>query len=190
MKKLFITFILSLFSVFSVFADEDLFSFSAGLSTGVPIYGTSSINKKINQLDDKHRFIIGSMATININPVKQATFFTGADFLADFNWSDDDYVHFLHVAFPVGVKVYPGLEGFDLGLAYSLGFRADITKINNNKDHNIAAWSNGFKFFMEYNFAHCGTSKYYPTIGLSWNLMPRGMNDYDNLITFYILENF
>lgn len=190
MKKLLLIFITSILLLSSISAKESFVSFSAGLCSGIPFYGDSYITKKLNGIEDKKRIIIGSLVTINLNPIEQATFFTGADLLADFNWNDTKYFHFLNVGFPFGVKIYPNLGGFDFGLAYELGFRADLSKISNSKDHNIAAWSNGFKILTEYNFAHSGKSKYYPTIGLSWNLMPRGMNSYDNIITFYIAENF
>lgn len=190
MKKLF-SVLTVFFTILSFsFAYEDLFSFSAGISSGIPAYGRNSLKSEINMLNDKHRFIIGTMATVNLNPVEQATFFTGMDLLADFNWNSDGYLHFFHFSFPLGVKIFPGLKGFDFGLAYSLGFRTDVFKYNSIKTHDIAGWSNGFKLFAEYDFAHCGSSKYYPTIGLGWNMMPRGNHDYDNIVTIYLLANF
>lgn len=190
MKKIFLIFITLILFISSVSANEDLISFSAGISSGIPFYGDKNISSKINEIENKNRIIIGSLISVNIHPIEQATFFVGGDILADFNWNDKSYFHFLNVGFPLGIKIYPNLGGFDFGLAYELGFRADLSKINSYKDHNIAAWSNGFKIFAEYDFSHKGKSKYYPTLGLSWNLMPRGMNNYDNIITFYIEENF
>ena len=181
-----------LFLFNTAFAMEDLLSFSAGISSGIPVYGTNSLSNKIDFIENKHRVIIGSLFTINLNPYQQITFFTGGDILSDFNWnSDSEYAHCLHISFPLGVKIYPNLAGFNLGIAYALGFRADLSKTKGvGKDNNIAAWSNGFKFSAEYNFAHCGQSKFYPSIGLSWNLMPRGKKSYDNIFTFYVAENF
>lgn len=192
MKKYFCVFT-ALFIFFSNYlVAEDLFTFSAGLSTGFPAYEKKELAGKIDSINNKHRIIIGSLFTVNLNPYKQITFFTGSDILGDFNWnSDSEYAHCLHVAFPLGVKIYPNLKGFNFGIAYTLGFRADLSNTQlSGKETNIASWSNGFKILAEYNFAHEGKSKYYPSVGLSWNWMPRGNYTHDNIITFYIAENF
>lgn len=190
MKKLLCCLFVSI-SLFSIsFAKESLFSFSAGLSSGIPFYGSESVPENIAIINTDHRVIIGSLFNMNVNVIKQVSFFGGGDILADFNWKDKNYAHHLHVSFPLGIKVYPGIGGLDLGLSYNLGFRSDFSKTSTSKHSNIASWGNGFKFLIEYNFAHEGKSKYLPTIGCSWNLMPRGNYSYDNLVVFYIAENF
>ena len=190
MKKLLCSLIVIL-GIFSVsFAKENFVSFSAGLSSGIPFYGTDSVPESMNTINTDHRVIIGALTSININVIKQITFFGGGDILADFNWKDTSYAHHLHVSFPLGIKVYPGIGGLNLGLSYNLGFRSDFSKTISGKQSNIAAWGNGFRLSVEYNFAHEGKSKYLPSIGCNWNFMPRGNNSYDNLIVFYITENF
>lgn len=184
---------LSLLFIFfaGLFATEELLSFNAGLSSGIPFYSSGSLSEKSEEIDTDHRVIIGTFANINLNVIKQVTFFTGADIFTDFNWQGKQYANHLHMSFPLGVKIYPNLWGFDFGLAYTLGFRSDFLKNEErSKSNNIASWGNGFKFLMEYNFAHEGKSKYYPTLGCSWNFMPRGNYSYDNIIAFYIAENF
>lgn len=191
MKKLLCSLVL-LFSVLTgLIAKEGLISFNAGLSSGIPFYGSDALPEAAEKIDTQYRVIIGTFANININVIKQVSFFTGADLLADFNWQDKYYRNHLHMDFPLGFKIYPGLGGLDLGLAYTLGFRSDFLKSQSKgKSSNIASWGNGFKILIEYNFAHTGNSKYLPTIGCNWNLMPRGNNAYDNIITFYLAENF
>ena len=79
----------------------------------------------------------------------------------------------------------------NLGLAYTLGFRTDRIKTEKAGNHNgTTVWGNGFKFQVEYNFAHEGAYRYLPSIGGYWNLMPRGKNSYDNLIVMYIAVNY
>lgn len=192
MKKI-ISVIFTIFLLsFSVFSEEDLFSFSAGISSGIPIYGKKPFSEQTYQIEDKHRIILGTMFHINLNPYKQISFFTGTDVLSDFNFNfDSEHANSIHIGFPLGIKIYPNLKGFNMGIAYVLGFRADDIKTDvYGKDSYIAAWSNGFRFLAEYNFAHVGKSKYYPSIGLSWDYMPRGNYTKDNIITFYIAENF
>lgn len=224
MKKITCFFLLTVFATLFVFANEDLFSVTVGLSSGIPFYSenfsstatqaaanipttdenltsddstisenaqsTENNTETKTEIKTDKRVIIGSFASLNLNVVKQVTFFTGCDFLADFNWAENLYAHHLHLGFPLGFKIYPGLAGLNLGLAYVLGFRADFTKTSSDyKTKNATAWGNGFKFLAEYNFAHDGFSKYLPTIGCSWTYMPRGNYEKDNLLTFYLAAN-
>ena len=191
MKKLLCSLVL-LFTIFTgLIAKEGLVSFTAGITSGIPFYGSDSMHELAEKVDTDYRVIIGTFANINLNVIKQISFFTGADLLADFNWQGKQHKNHLHIDFPLGFKIYPGLGGLNIGLAYTLGFRSDFLKAaSNNKSNSIASWGNGFKILLEYNFAHEGKSKYLPTIGGSWNLMPRGNNSYDNIITFYLAENF
>jgi len=191
MKKTFCS-LLVIFFIFSfVSAKEDFISFNAGISSGLPFYGEKSIPEKSSDISTEYRAIIGCFANVNLNVIKQVSFFAGADMLSDFNWLDSQYNNHLHVNFPLGFKIYPGLGGFNLGLSYTLGFRADFLKESTGeKTNNIASWGNGFKLHMEYNFAHEGKTNYLPTMGCSWNLMPRGNYSYDNILTFYLAENF
>lgn len=190
MKKIFCSLILSSILFFSLAAEESLISFNAGLSSGIPFYDENSVPLEIDNINTNYRAIVGTFANINYNVIQQITFFTGVDLLTDLNWGENLYKHHLHIGFPLGFKVYPGLGGLDLGLAYTLGLRSDFIKNEDGNESNVASWGNGFKLLVEYNFAHEGNSKYLPTIGCSWNLMPRGNHSYDNLITFYLAENF
>ena len=175
----------------SLSASERLFSVSAGLTSGVPIYGTNSVASTGSEIEKGNRVILGSLLSLNLNPLKQVTFYLGNDILWDITWNANDKSSKLHVSFPLGIKVYPGLGGLNVGLAYTLGFRADNIKVESIGEYNeTSPWGNGFKFQVEYNFAHDGKSRYLPSIGGYWNLMPRGHESYDNLIVLYIAANF
>ena len=175
----------------SLSASENLFSVSAGLTSGVPIYGTNSVASTGSEIEKGNRVILGSLLSLNLNPLKQVTFYLGNDILWDITWNANDKSSKLHVSFPLGIKVYPGLGGLNVGLAYTLGFRADNIKVESIGEYNeTSPWGNGFKFQVEYNFAHDGKFRYLPSIGGYWNLMPRGHESYDNLIVLYIAANF
>lgn len=191
MKKYLSFIFIIFFACTTLSATENLFGLSAGISSGVPIYGKNSIAATGSEISKANRVIIGTFFTANLNPLEQVTFFLGNDLLWDLTWNASEKANKLHVSFPLGVKIYPGFGGLNLGLAYTLGFRADSIKVKNAGDYNdTTPWGNGFKFLVEYNFAHQGKSKYYPSIGGYWNLMPRGHKSYDNLIVLYVAGNF
>ena len=176
---------------FNIFAKEKFISFSAGISSGFPLYGTNSVISTGNELNNTNRIILGTLASININPIPQVSFFIGNDNLWDNTWNNYEHSSKLHICFPFGIKVYPGIGGFNLGLAYALGFRYDNILTNTlGYYNNTSPWGNGFKIQLEYNFAHESQINTLPSIGAHWYLMPRGNNSYDNLITLYIAANF
>lgn len=174
----------------ALFADENLFSISMGLASGIPVYGTDSIISDGKEIDKPNRVIIGTTTSFNLNLIKQVTFFTGGDTLFDFVWDSKQYANKIHVSFPLGLKIYPGIGGFNAGLAYTLGFRIDSINTTEHEHEGISTWGNGFRLSLEYNFAHEGNSRFLPSIGGYWNLMPRGNKSYDNLIVLYIAANF
>jgi hypothetical protein len=190
MKKTAALLITALFACSLLSAKERLFSFSAGLSSGVPIYGSGSIASTGSEIAGANRIIFGVNASVNINPIKQISFYLGNDTLWDLTWNSSEHANKTHVSFPLGIKVYPGLGGLNVGLAYTLGFRGDSIKTDEVEYNGLSSWGNGFKFQVEYNFAHEGRSQYYPSVGAYWNLMPRGNDAYDNLIVLYVVENF
>lgn len=175
-------------------ASENLVSFSAGILTGIPIYNSKEIVDADNSISQPNKAVFGSDFYINLNIAKEASFFFGVDFLSDLSWNKKKYSDHFHFSFPLGIKIYPNLGGFNLGLSYVPGFRYDFIKTT-AKDTGVeinhtSAWGNGFKFSAEYDFSQKGKQKYYPSVGIAWSHMPRGDNCYDNLILFYINSNF
>lgn len=175
----------------SIFAKEGLLSFSAGISSGLPVYGANSVISTGTEIPNGNRMIIGGLASVNLNILPQISFYLGNDLLWDITWSSAEKSSKLHVSFPLGIKIFPGVGGLNFGIAYTLGFRVDNIKTSSVGEYNdISSWGNGFKLHVEYDFAHDGKSKYYPSVGTYWNLMPRGNNSWDNLIVLYIAANF
>lgn len=191
MKKIISAFIIFVVLSFCLPAAENVVSFSAGLSTGIPFYGSDEVNNLNNSIDNKGRVIVGAYTTINFNIIEQASLFFGADLLNDFNWNSDLHSNHIHFALPIGFKIYPNLLGLNFGISYLLGFRADFINLpETNAFNGIVNWGNGFKIHTEYNFAKYGSSKHLPTLGFSWTLMPRGQKTFDNILTFYTGVNF
>lgn len=191
MKKYLSFLFIILFTSVSLSAKERLFSFSAGLSSGLPIYGANSVISTGSEIAKGNRIILGSNISASINPVKQVSFYLGNDTVWDFTWNASENSSKLHLSFPLGIKIYPGLGGLNFGLAYTLGVRFDNVKTDLTGEYNgTSPWGNGFKFQVEYNFAHEGKSRNLPSIGGYWNLMPRGYDSYDNLIVLYVAANF
>ena len=189
-KKLSFCFLI-LITLSALSAKEKLFSISAGLSSGFPVYGTNSVISTGSEIEKGNRVILGSTVSFNLNILKQVGFYLGNDTLWDITWNSQDTSSKLHVSFPLGIKVYPGLGGLNVGLAYTFGFRADNINVREIGEYNqTTPWGNGFKIQVEYNFSHDGKSQYYPSIGAYWNLMPRGNDSYDNLIVLYVAANF
>ena len=191
MKKHLSFIFIILFACSTLSAKERLISFSAGLSSGVPIYGANSVVSTGSEISKGNRIILGTNVSANLNPISQVSFYLGNDIIWDFTWNSSEKSSKVHLSIPLGIKVYPGLGGLNLGLAYTLGLRFDNIKTDSIGEYNDSTpWGNGFKFQVEYNFAHEGSSRYLPSVGGYWNLMPRGNSSYDNLIVFYVAANF
>ena len=191
MKKIPAVIILCLFLSSSIFAKENFLSFTTGLSSGYPFYGSEKIKDTNNSLQDAGRGIFGFFFNLNLNVIEQCTFFVGADLLTDLIIQGGNHSNHLHFGIPFGVKLYPNLKGFNFGIAYMLGFRADFIDVTGRDSGNeISSWGNGFKLFAEYNFAKTGKSRFLPSVGLSYSLMPRGHNTFDNLLGLYLGVNF
>ncbi len=192
MKKIYSLIFVSVLFFSSLFAaDFKLVDFTGGISSGYPFYGNSEAKTAISNIDNPNRIIIGTFANLNINPVKYGTFYVGAEVLADFCWNSDASATFFNVDFPIGLKIYPDLGGFNFGLAYTLGFCGMM--INNEEGDDLkdsSPWGNGVKFTVEYDFYKTGKSKLLPAIGLAWNIMPRGHKKYDNIITIQLSKHF
>ena len=125
------------------------------------------------------------------NAINPFALFVDADLNMDFNFSNQQFFHMMDLAFTGGMKFYPGLGGFAFGIGYSIGTRFNYT--NDIIAQNYVGkndWGNGFKLFLEYNFSYNSSYRFLPTLGVSWRLMPRGNNFYDNIFSFYLMMNF
>ena len=131
MKKLHSFLILIIFSCLSagVFAqNQKFFSNEFILGTGVPIYADniSSQRKAILDSNDYKRIAasLSYNAILSISDPIQIVF--GADLMTDFLWEGDLYYHTLDYAFCTGIKIFPGAQGLNLSIDYTLGNRADF----------------------------------------------------------------
>ncbi len=185
MKKILSVLALLCTFTFSLCAEKNLISFSFGLSTGIPVYGSEEVKEEEDFIEANQRFVIGTYALMNINIIEYASVYGGAELVSDFNWNGKLYANHLNLGFPLGLRVSPGLAGFSFGTAYLLGFRGDFYNTDVEKYTSATPWGNGFKLFTEYDFSVHG-SDYFPTIGISWAIIPRGSYEYDNFLNLYL----
>lgn len=189
MKRTILFFVL-LISIFTkVAAEESLFSFSVGPQSGIVFYGDNEIKSGIKELDGSH-ILAGAIAELNLNPFKQVSFFISANVLTDIVKDHSYHSNHIHIDFPFGIKIYPGLAGLCTGLSYTFGFRSDTIQLPEQEPvRQHTPTGNGFSVILEYNFAHLGKYRYLPTLGACWKHIPRGNNTTDNIISAYVLIN-
>ena len=214
MKKLVVCFLLFVFSTLC-FANKSIISASIGFATGFPVYGSEQM-KQVNDyyFENGTRIIVGTSARLELNAMNPFVLFADADLNMDFNFSEQNFFHTMDLAFTGGMKFYPGLDGFAFGIGYSIGRRFDFyneltpvfsevksaTEVESStesdadgsvleSDFDKNDWGNGFKLFVEYDFSY-NSHRFLPTLGVSWRLMPRGNNLYDNIFAFYLMMNF
>lgn len=192
MKKIFTFLISFLFCITSIFAQQRFISISTGISSGVIFYGSENVIEANKQLeDDGSRIILGGIFEIDVNPIKEVSFFAGTDLLCDFYNASPYASNHLSFDIPIGIKLYPNLKGLCFGIAYCYGFRSDFFNLEETGKENLSTpWGNGFKMLIEYNFSHVGKSRYFPTVGCYLKHIPRGENAYDNQLCAYICANF
>lgn len=200
MKKILSAVFLFSLSVSSLFAIEDsIFSFDAGLSSGVTVYGDNDIRKANSSVKNNgHRVALGTVCDVNVRISDYLTFFLGNDSFFDLAWKGDYYSNHIETAFFPGLKVYPGLGGFNFSCAYSAGTRWDFLSmpVETDEDGNEipfktdpVSWGNGFRLGLEYNFSY-DSNPLYPSVGFYYRLCPRGNYNWDNVFAVYVLANF
>lgn len=168
-------------------------SWDIGIASGIPFYGSSSVNSMdsdVNKGGSYNRAIVGVTSDTAFKIAEPLRLILGGDALCDFIWHGDSYANHLDYAFMFGIKAYPGLAGFGVSCAYALGCRTDFynTAVQDSVVES-SSWGNGFRFSIEYNFAY-GRDIFAPAIGAYWRCMPRGDNNWDNILAAYISLNF
>lgn len=164
-----------------------------GISSGIPFYGSdhiSELNDMVND-GDFYRFIIGATANVNFILGKPLKLMFGSDILYDSVWNGADYSNHLDYAFWTGMKFYPGIGGLNGSVAYCLGCRTDF--VNNSVQDTVtdsSAWGNGFRLAIEYDFKYGTNHKCFPILGAYYRCMPRGHNDWDNILAAYLELTF
>lgn len=200
MKKIIFFCMVALLSCQLIFASKSavepkdkIVGFDIGLATGIPFYGSSYVtntNDRVND-GDFYRFIIGASADLNFKLGDPIKFMVGADVLFDFIWKGNDYSNHIDYAFFTGLKFYPGIGGLNGSIAYCLGCRNDFA--NNEVEDSIthsSAWGNGFRLGIEYDFKYGSNHKCLPSIGTYYRCMPRGENEWDNILAAYFALSF
>lgn len=188
MKKIKLIFaFLCLGMFFQVFANGSDMKIHFGIGTAAISYGDTETKEVVANLlaDDFTRLILSSELGVSLKLDKAIRFIAGGNIVYDSFLKGSQSAFYLDYAFFGGLRVYPGLGGFNLGLEYNTGRRANIYNLS---DYSVSEsystnWGNGFRFVAEYDFSYY-TEGLAPVVGFSYRRMPRG-GFADNFFTFY-----
>lgn len=187
MKKLKLVFIgLFLILTFNGFANDSKVNFHWGIGTAGILYGDDSTKELTKTLtnDEFSRMILSGELGFSIKLDKSIRFVTGGNISYDLFMKNSQNASFLDYAFFGGLRVYPNLGGFNVGLEYNIGQRANFYNlVDYEATSGLTNWGNGFRFVTEFDFSYY-TEGLAPVVGLSYRRMPRG-GFADNFFSFY-----
>lgn len=187
MKKLKLVFIgLFLILTFNGFANDSKVNFHWGIGTAGILYGDDSTKELTKTLtnDEFSRMILSGELGFSIKLDKSIRFVTGGNVSYDLFIKNSQNASFLDYAFFGGLRVYPNLGGFNVGLEYNIGQRANFYNlVDYEATSGLTNWGNGFRFVTEFDFSYY-TEGLAPVVGLSYRRMPRG-GFADNFFSFY-----
>ena len=129
MKKLKLVFIgLFLILTFNGFANDSKVNFHWGIGTAGILYGDDSTKELTKTLtnDEFSRMILSGELGFSIKLDKSIRFVTGGNVSYDLFMKNSQNASFLDYAFFGGLRVYPNLGGFNVGLEYNIGQRANF----------------------------------------------------------------
>lgn len=185
MKKLSLLLISFSIALAPLFCAENgsFFSNEILLGTGVPIYDDNSLTERKNILEtsDYKRIVAGLGYNLNLNISEPIKIIFGADLSSDFLWEGSQYYHTLDYAFCTGIKVFPGAQGLNFSISYTLGNRSDFY----DQKIGTSAWGNGFKLSLQYDFLNSSSSRIKPLLGAYYRCIPRGSNHTDHTLFIY-----
>ena len=187
MKNLKLVFIgLFLILTFNVFANESKVNFHWGIGPAGIVYGDDSTKELTKTLtrNDFSRLILSGEIGYSIKLDKSIRFIAGGNLVYDCLMKNSQNASFLDYAFFGGLRVYPNLGGFNVGLEYNIGQRANFYNlVDYEATSGLTNWGNGFRFVTEFDFSYY-TEGLAPVVGLSYRRMPRG-GFADNFFSFY-----
>lgn len=167
---------------------NNIVGFDVGIVTGLPVYTSGEVSHANDHVNDgkTSRVVIGGLFDVSFKVMSPLKIMLGFDLLSDFNWGGGEHANYLDYAFWAGLKIYPGIAGFNFFVDYALGQRADFIDNDEIDETNTAAWGNGFRVGIEYDFLHNSEHRFMPSVGFYYRLMPRGDDQYDNIFAIYV----
>ncbi|MBQ0161884.1 MAG: hypothetical protein KBS84_01830 [Treponema sp.] len=166
--------------------DRKFFGFQFALGADIPFYGDSvQWNNHERMSNDKYgRVILGGDVGFTLKFAEPLFMVFDFETCSDFAFNKDYNCNCIDYAFCLGFQFYPGWGNLSFTLAYALGYRADFIKLSDEyAEARKTKWGNGFKFAMEYDFFKGGGT--IPAAGISYRFMPRGYDEYDNILSIY-----
>lgn len=166
----------------------DIFFFHWALGTSAVVYGDEEVEKQTQAVIDENtgRFILSADIGLSIALDKRIRLITGAILTSDLTFNTSVHANRLDYAFFMGIRVFPNLAGFNFGIDYTLGGRADFVKLpgQNDSSINTTPWGNGFRVNIGYDFSYHG-SRFAPLVQGSYRMMPRG-GSFDHYFSLFI----
>lgn len=196
LKVVFIVFILVILTLpATLWADEseksDTFFFHWAIGTSAVIYGDDELAKQTETVrdDGAGRFILAADLGLSIALDSRVRLVTGGIFTFDLCFTSGVHANRLDYSFFTGIRVYPNLAGFNFGIDYVLGSRADFVKLSeqNESSTSTTPWGNGFRFNIGYDFSYHG-SRFAPIVQGAYRMMPRG-GSYDHYFSLFVNFN-
>lgn len=172
---------------FPVFSEDSVFNFHWTIGTAAISYGdsqTKTLTKNLSN-DDFTRLVLSGELGLSIKLDKSIRFMAGGNLVYDSYIKGSQSAFLIDYAIFGGIRIYPGLGGFNLGLEYNTGRRSNFYNLNssNSPESYSTNWGNGFRFVTEYDFSF-NTEGLAPVVGISYRRMPRG-GFADNIFSFY-----
>ncbi len=165
-------------SVMSLFSQgQDFFLWYWDVGTAAVAYGDEKVieeNELVRNLDGR-RFILSGELGVGIELDERIRLLSGGIIVSDFLLGSDSHANRLDYGLFTGVRVYPNLAGFNVGVDYVLGARTNFVQVPGDTDSRSTTtpWGNGFRLNAGYDFSYQG-SRFAPNVEGSYRLMPRG----------------
>lgn len=196
-KKSILVAIIIFLQLFPCYSRSKYIDFGVFLSSGYNFHTDGDLAKGhlLYNNPDAKRILAGLNTDATFHITEPLSFFVGADSFADFNFLDEYYYHTVDFAFYAGIKLFPFFHGLNCSISYALGSRLDFVNISTQiseeeiqtiSGSEIKSWGNGFRIAAEYDFLYETDAKICPVAGFCYRFMPRGNNNYDNILTAYV----
>lgn len=180
-------------AAFSSSDGSTLFTNELSLGTGASIHNESSCEERKNLLStsDYKRIITGITFTENLNISQPIKIIFGGETFFDFIWNKGSYYNTIDYSFFSGIKVFTGISGLNVSIAYVLGNRTDFYTLAQTSDgatpkkSDTKSWGNGFKLNVQYDFMQEKAAKFKPILGGYYRFVPRGNYSTDHVLCIY-----
>ena len=175
-------------SCFSIVTAAGKFNFTWALGSSATFYGDEAFVTTFNGLKDRgyKNIVLSGELGMRVIFMDNVAFCLNGVISMDTLTLITSNHFFFDYGISGGVKIYPGLAGFNFGIEYITGRRSDVM---DDVETVSTSWGNGFRLLLEYEFENLIKS-FSPSLGVAWRRMPRGNDVADNILSFYVRAPF